>query len=442
MTENIKFTLVFPKFSDDPIRASFSSGINIVYGESGVGKSDLIRQLLKLPPLGDCNFLLISKSLPDSIQVVFQNPDNQIVASTISRELAFAVECVENNPAIIKEKITDALKMLPESIKVDRHPATLSGGEKEILNITNAIAASPKAILIDDGLSFLSSEWKIMIVAELNKLARANGTIIIWFTSEINDCQFAADTWELDLSNFRRITPPKFIDQESGTVKPGKLEVDIADLNYGYESSSTVFQKYSASYSGVRSLGIEGLNGSGKTTLAKLLIGMVKRQSGRCTLKLPNLDRPPTIGYLDQFPERMFNSGTLDNLASDLMQAGLLDPDRFMQCKRRMPDFQVKWELLGTKSVATISWSALRFGLIFLLAHCNYDILVLDEPTFGLGQEQRARLAKFIKEYLNNNYMILVSHDRKIIDAVCDGIITLEGKQFSHKKESVLDPQN
>ncbi len=86
MTNILKFYIQFPKFSQD-YEISISTGIHVIYGESGVGKSTLFKKLCGMDTDGG-NFDLKILEKPTRTIPVFQNPENQIVSSTLDGELA------------------------------------------------------------------------------------------------------------------------------------------------------------------------------------------------------------------------------------------------------------------------------------------------------------------------------------------------------------------
>ena len=92
----------------------------------------------------------------------------------------------------------------------------------------------------------------------------------------------------------------------------------------------------------------------------------------------------------------------------------------------RLIRFQISWDTIAEIPGSRLPWAPLRTVLTFLLAHCEYDVLILDEPTFGLGWEQRMKLRSFLSDYLIQGHIIIVSHDRDFIFSICDQIIDLD----------------
>jgi len=156
VTNILNFHIQFPKFSQD-YKTSFSAGLHVIFGESGVGKSTFFQKLCGMDTDAG-NFDLKIHEKPTRTIPVFQNPENQIVSSTLDGELAFSAECVFSDPsqvAYLVDGIKDKLNFIDDGT---RHPVTLSGGEKELLNLATALSVKPGLIVIDDGLSFLNSK--------------------------------------------------------------------------------------------------------------------------------------------------------------------------------------------------------------------------------------------------------------------------------------------
>ena len=97
MTNILKFNIQFPKFGQN-YEVNFSSGLHLIFGESGVGKSIFFQKFCDMyTEIGNFNLKILEK--PTRTIPVFQNPENQIVSSTLDGELAFSPECIFSNPS-------------------------------------------------------------------------------------------------------------------------------------------------------------------------------------------------------------------------------------------------------------------------------------------------------------------------------------------------------
>jgi ABC-type multidrug transport system ATPase subunit len=123
-----------------------------------------------------------------------------------------------------------------------------------------------------------------------------------------------------------------------------------------------------------------------ETTLSKLITGLILPEKGDIQIELKK--KVPRIATLDQFPERMLGADTLVSFVSDLVANQKMNSRLVNKCINRLYKYQINWEIIKDQSALDIPWSTLRLALIIILGHSEYDVLILDEPTFGLGWKQ------------------------------------------------------
>ena len=427
MTNILNFHIQFPKFSQD-YKTSFSAGLHVIFGESGVGKSTFFQKLCGMDTDAG-NFDLKIHEKPTRTIPIFQNPENQIVSSTLDGELAFSAECVFSDPsqvAYLVDGIKDKLNFIDDGT---RHPVTLSGGEKELLNLATALSVKPGLIVIDDGLSFLNSKAKKTQVQRLSKYMKDTGSIILWFTSDISDLIFGDTVWELTLNSFTEINKSIPIPNYQHNNHPaGKLHLIADHLTYFYDHKRTIINDLCIESLETRCFGIIGANGSGKTTIAGIISGMLPDYLGEFQIDIDG--ESPTIGYLNQFPEKMLGTVTLGEFLLDLQHFGKLNPLVVNQALNMMNDYQINWSIIEHQPAVDVQWTALRLAMIILLGCSNYELIILDEPTFGLGWRQKQTLARFINKILNKKHCIIISHDERFIHSICDKVLELDSKSL------------
>ena len=434
MTNAISFNLNFQKF-ENSMDISFPPGLHVIYGESGSGKSQFIYSLSGLKDEQESNFTFTNLVIPRSFQIVFQNPENQILSYTLESELAFASECQTIHSQDLQEKLTLLKSDLPFINNWDRHPETLSGGQMEMLNLVTAFSTKPRLVFIDDGLSFLNDDSKKNWVDWIrNKISR--GKIVLWLTSDPTDLAFGDTKWELSLSGFQSLDKIPELNRYRFQHPQGDLSIKFNDLLFSYSKSDyPVINNWNCDISQARSIGLVGKNGKGKTTLSKLITRLILPEKGDIQIQLKK--KVPQIAALDQFPERMLGADTLDSLVSDLVVNQKMNLLLVNKCINRLYKYQINWEIIKDQSALDIPWSTLRLALIIILCHCEYDVLILDEPTFGLGWKQKLSLSRFLQKILINKHLILISHDKVFVSDHCDYIYDID-TQIVKQNKTVL----
>ena len=437
MTKPLSFSITYEKFGDSK-KIKIPNGFHVVYGESGSGKTQFIKSLAGLKIANYQNFSIHSVSAPELVQIVFQNPETQILSHTIESELAFGLECQTTNPTILQNLLEKLKSQLPFVDNWQRHPASLSGGQMEMLNIVTALSTKPELLLIDDGLSYLNQNLKEYWINFIKKETSSSCTVI-WFTSDYNDLTFGDISWMLSLSDFSKISSLPF-ENLSYSYKHlrGRLRLVIDNISFAYEDShSPVIKNWSCDINQARSIGLIGENGKGKTTLSKLITKILSLQSGFIDISIDG--NRPSIAMLDQFPERMIGPESLENFISELITNEKLNPHLMKMCINKLKSSQINWDIIKNESTINIPWSTLRMAIIIILSYCNYDVLILDEPTFGMGIKQKVLLSKFLKEVISNKYLILISHDVYFIESHCDHIYDLEQQVVSFNDRVIIN---
>ncbi len=200
-TENLTFRYtteegVAPTVLDDIDLTIQAGSFVAVLGHNGSGKSTLAKHFnaILLPSGGkvyvDGMDTVDEDRLLDirrQIGMVFQNPDNQIVASVVEEDVAFAPENLGVPSAEIRRLVDDALKTVGME-KYARHaPHLLSGGQKQRVAIAGVLAMRPRCIVLDEPTAMLDPVGRAEVITTIRKLNRERGATVVLITHHMDE---------------------------------------------------------------------------------------------------------------------------------------------------------------------------------------------------------------------------------------------------------------
>ncbi len=162
-----------------------------IIGRNGSGKSTLAKHFnaLLLPTEGRVFVEGMDTSSPEHMWdirqiagMVFQNPDNQLVATVVEEDVAFGPENLGLAPSLIRERVTDAL----ESVEMGDHasfaPHLLSGGQKQRVAIAGILAMKPACIVLDEPTAMLDPQGREEVLSTVKRLNAKEGITVILIT--------------------------------------------------------------------------------------------------------------------------------------------------------------------------------------------------------------------------------------------------------------------
>lgn len=200
--ENVSYSYGYsPSFALRDINLVLVKGEWVtVLGANGSGKSTLAKLLdgLILPTQGQV--LVDGQSTADSraiadirqkVAFVFQNPDNQIVATSVEDDVAFGPENLGLEPEEISRRVERALNLTGLSKLAHKEPYLLSGGEKQRLAIAGALALSSDYLVLDEPTSMLDPQMGKQVLDVLLQLNRKLGLGIIFVTNLVEEALLA-----------------------------------------------------------------------------------------------------------------------------------------------------------------------------------------------------------------------------------------------------------
>lgn len=165
-------------------------------GANGSGKSTMAKLLdvLEMPNEGDITVFGIDTKDDDKFWdirrntgCVFQNPDNQIVGTTVEEDVAFGPENIGIPNPELSERVENALKYVGLFDKKERQTAKLSGGQKQKLAIAGVLAMSPKFLLLDEATAMLDPVSRDEFLSLVEKLVRENKISVLTITHDMTE---------------------------------------------------------------------------------------------------------------------------------------------------------------------------------------------------------------------------------------------------------------
>ncbi len=162
-----------------------------IIGHNGSGKSTLSKNLnaILTPTQGDIviNGLNTKEEehlwdIRQSAGMVFQNPDNQIVATVVEEDVAFGPENLGIDPKEIRKRVEESLKSVGMYELKDRQPHLLSGGQKQRVAIAGIIAMKPKCIIFDEATAMLDPYGRKEVMKTIKKLNKEDNITVLHIT--------------------------------------------------------------------------------------------------------------------------------------------------------------------------------------------------------------------------------------------------------------------
>lgn len=170
-----------------------------VVGHNGSGKSTLAKLLIGLmfPSSGEVDLFLSplsEENLWDTrsrMGIVFQNPDNQFVGSTVQDDVAFALENNGVPHDKMVQRVQEALEQVKMTDYVNHEPHHLSGGQKQRVAIAGALALHPELLILDEATSMLDPQGRQEVIEIVKKLRAQIGLTVLSITHDLEEVLLA-----------------------------------------------------------------------------------------------------------------------------------------------------------------------------------------------------------------------------------------------------------
>ena len=240
--ENLKFRYDSeqPVYALDGVSTSVKRGEFVaVLGANGCGKSTLAKHFnaILLPESGkvyveDMDTSDDSKlyDIRQTVGMVFQNPDNQIVATVVEEDVAFALENLGVPPDEMRRRVDESMKMAGIYEFRERAPHNLSGGQKQRVAIAGVVAMQPKCIVLDEPTAMLDPNGRKEVIATAHELNKKKGVTIILITHYMEEVVGADHVYVMEKGKVVMDGTPREIFSRVDELKEHRLDVPQVTL--------------------------------------------------------------------------------------------------------------------------------------------------------------------------------------------------------------------
>ena len=208
-----------------------------VLGANGSGKSTLARHLnaLLLPSTGTCRVCGWDTKdearrwdIRQEVSMVFQNPDNQLIAAVVADDVAFGPENLGVPPAEIRMRVQDALALVGMESYAQAAPHLLSGGQKQRIAIAGAIAMQTHCLVLDEPTAMLDPRGRAEVLRAVKKLHEEQGMTIVYITHFMEEAIAADRIVLMDVGRVVMDGTPHEVFSQSEKVRALGLDIPLA----------------------------------------------------------------------------------------------------------------------------------------------------------------------------------------------------------------------
>ena len=474
----------------------------LLYGTSGSGKTTLLRLLKsELTPKGERQGKLLYRGKPLSdlpyetsvreIAYTAQNPDTQQVSDYVKNELAFLPENLALPSAEIQLKIAETVGFFGISDLYTRKIQTLSGGEKQLVNLAAACVGTPRVLLLDEPFAMLDAVGAERLLRAIVRLHQSLGVtvlvtehniqpllpyltgVLVLENGTLGDC--------LSVDAFLRAHPDAapsvavpqmlgILDENTSLPKteaqartqlqnsvphislpvkphvaaPAKPILELKNAAFRYtRDGKDVLSDLSFSLSRGEIFAVIGANGAGKTTLLRVLTGEYKPYSGKrkasAELKIAAVPQNPQACFAFETVSEVLNAAYAPPTPKALFHLLNDAPSAAPAPLSAVADICETLGIAGTLPKNPFDLSAGQQQRVAFAAALlkNPDVLLLDEPTKGLDKQSKEALLPLLADWKKaGKAVLLVTHDLDFAAACADRCALLFDGRFVFSGES------
>lgn len=426
-----------------------------VMGANGSGKSTLARLIAGLvePTRGTVR-IKASRNSHLPVGILFQNPDNQMVAVTVEKEIAFVLENMAVPHSVMHEKVESTLERFGITHLRKRLTSELSGGEKQRVALAALMIAEPSILVLDEPDSFLDTVGRRALQAEEDRIRRENPNVIIVRITQyrtvasryprllvLNKGEIVADSIPNEIFSNRDFCRAAGLSyqssgstdtQDNAEANGVKDKIELNEILFAYPGNDPAISKLSLSVSGGEILGVVGPTGAGKTTLGNLFCSILKPTEGTVTstTRTSENKKPLVVGAFQQ-PERQFFLSSCEKEIA-FGPANLGRPIQQERVRELLDTVGLEPDSFLNRDPFTLSMGEKRRLAFATILALDPDFVLFDEPGCGLDPEGIGRFCDLVSRLKREGRgVVIISHDGQIIKTLADRVLSLGRNDYS-----------
>ena len=479
-----------------------------IIGPNGAGKTTLCLAIKGIIPhklggkwggtLTVCNTDVSNSSISNLskyVAMTFQNPETQIVGTTVEEDLAFMPENLGIKPEIINKKIDYFMDIvgLPRNYK-KRAPFNMSGGEKQRLAIASSLIAEPELIILDEPTTELDPVGKLEVIKVVQNIVKDGNSTFIVIEQDLDNIINIADRLfvivdgrialqgptrevlshasfleekQINVSDVVKLwasTPlkekyPIFLNTEEASdainreIENKRLSIssiskkivfndenknilEIKELSFKYQDN-IVLKNVNLNISKGDFLAILGKNGAGKTTLVKHMNGLLKPTKGMVILDGVNSETKTVaemarkVAYVFQNPDHQIFAQTVEEEIA-------FGPRNLGWSEEKIQE-RVEYALKAcsidkyrAENPLSLERGLKQLLILASVISMDVEVFIVDEPTTGLSREYKRIIGEVLKELnARGKTIILVTHDMQFVAEFAKRAIVIKDGQVN-----------
>lgn len=386
--------------------------------------------------------------ISEHVGMVFDDPEAQLLFTTVEEELLSALERRGLAPDEVKARLDTVMEITHLTSLRNRAPHALSGGQKQRVVLAATLVLGTDILILDEPTAELDERGTESIISILRDLKAGGKTIILTEHKYARFKDLVDRLVVLDEGRIRSMGPPERItgdDYVKGVIYPDFTGIrdfsmpalppdrppliTTSDLEFMYGDVPSLCGVNLTIRAG-EFIAIVGQNGSGKTTLIKHFIGLLRPTKGEVIVDGKNSkncsvgDLAHSVGLVFQNPDHMFFADTVEEeIAFGIDNLGIPDKDTVMEAVLRETGLThtrvlyPRWLSRGERQ---------RLAIACVLA-MQPRVIILDEPTTGLDGREAREIMELLKHLQRDGRtIVMVTHSRQIAEECADRIITME----------------